>query len=213
MNRCLSACAFVLGALTPLAHADTYMFSFSGQPTGYSCYPSGFCPTYSIQWQMPSTPDSYTYNPVYPDLNVAEFDSITLEPTSQLVTPPPGETPPFLGVYGLYTGSLNPALGDIYFQSQKFEGFGGLADSVDIQLLTGESFTSGPTSSLTFLPGTYAADERSNGPDLHGSLTVTDLESSPTTPTSVTPEPSTLALLSTGVLAAAGALRRRVIAR
>lgn len=209
MNRCLSACALVLGslALTPLAHADTYMFSFSGQPTGYSCYPSG-CPTYSIHWQMPSTPDSKPYG------DTAEYSSIALVPTPELGPPPPGGSYPFESVYGLYTGFLSPALeDDLFFQSQKFEGYGGLADSVDVQLLTGESFTSGPTSSLTFLPGTYAADERSNGPDLYGFLTVTDLDSSPTTPTSVTPEPSTLALLGTGVLGAVGTLRRRVLAR
>ena len=75
------------------------------------------------------------------------------------------------------------------------------------------SFTTGPASSPIFIPGTYLnaglySDEYSDSFD--GTATITDLSAPPTT---VTPEPSTLALLGTGVLAAAGALRRRVIAR
>ena len=74
-------------------------------------------------------------------------------------------------------------------------GFGGLS--------TSKAFVSGLDSNPTFIPGTYAAEAEFFDYSIYdGSFTVTDV-------TTVTPEPSTLALLGSGLVGTAGVFWRK----
>ena len=187
MRLRFSLCLALLSTAT-LAHADTYRFDYSGAEPFGDCENFGICQYENYSFTLSSTPDSYTATTatyaVVPGLpGFADYapGSVSLD----LNHPD-----------NLYI--LDPYANPYYAVTAATFYVGSYPDT---------RFYSGPTSSLSFKPGTYQNTNLLfyDYSELYGPLTITDLSAS------AVPEPSTFALLGTGVLAAAGLFRRRSV--
>ncbi len=172
-------------ALTPLAQADVYQFTFQGTE-GACGVDDPSCSVYNAQWQLSSMPDSSTSI-------TATYDSVSVTNDGGL------DSGPFYTVVRT-DGSFGQ---EIDFEDPDFR------DTVlSFSTFMPDTFFSGPTSSPTYLAGTYGASLYSQGlsDSLYGTAVITDLSD----PSSVTPEPSSLILLGSGMLGVAGVVRRRL---
>ena len=188
------AASAALLALTTLAHADTYQFVFAGEDDEACSLPDAMCTPQNISFQLTSTPDSYnatssTYN-VTPMQN--EIDELS---ETQMIT-----------------ASQTPASAQtLSFSYLQYPEEPESAFLLGQMVVNGGAFIAGPTSAPMYIPGSYTGFVSFYDYGLYGGpLTITDLNSPPST---VTPEPSTLALLGTGVLGSIGLLRRRNLDR
>ncbi len=183
-------------ALTPaVTLADTFQFAFNGVLAPIMYTPAGSPATLSFSWQIAGPPESYLYDGQYPDFRYTSVpysanpfianDNITLYSYGD-ANNPSGATEELINFF-----TTDGSLYDVY----------GIA-TID----TPQSFYTGPQSNPTFLPGTYQAEFDFHDYTIYdGTLAVTDLSN----PGAVTPEPSTLALLGTGLAGLATVLRRR----
>ena len=121
--------------------------------------------------------------------------------------------PPALNTLVINGQSVVPGYGftTFYVDSGTFLGGFVLDAGLDEYTLTGQQLFSGPATSPTLLTGMFDLNVthvlvRTSSMQEAGVLTVTDL----TSPV-VTPEPSSLALLGTGILTVLGIGRRRLV--
>lgn len=183
--------ALALAFCAPLAHADTYNFSFSGQ-NGEDAFLGIYAP-YSISFDV-------TTNPV--PGGSGSFGNVTF---FTLDAPTDGGGP-------FSTGPTNYAT---FYSNGSFDLFESdlpisrTAGSSGQTIIADPSIFSGTATSPAFNQETVSAinvfsPSQSYNIDYDSFLTITDLS------TAATPEPATLALLGTGLLAGCTALRRRL---
>ena len=188
MRFCPAVVAAVLMSARCAAHADTFSFSFVPLPS-YSD------PLNAVSFTLNSAQSPTSFGPVF-DGSTFYYTNVSVLSNGVTYTREVG--------FGSFTFDLN---GNYNALEDEF------ALGVSVTVLPGEIVvgTVGPVAALLsyspfftgspgapiFIPGVYSY------PD-DGILTITDQ-----TPT-VTPEPSSLALLGTGVLGVAGVVRRRV---
>ena len=170
--------AVLITVLSSLAHADTYMFNFTGINPEISD-----ATTYTVNFEVDSTPVP---------------GSTATTPDDFFFTLQPSSCDNNVGVVCTY---LN------------FDKSGAVF-AYDLGLPSGEELTIGPgflsgtAENPVFTSGTYAAAVDGSDFSLspQGTVEITDESRG----VAVTPEPSTLVTLSTGLLGAAGAIRRRL---
>ena len=178
--RFLPLASSILLAISLNAHADTLSYTFA--PV-YS-----YEPTHTFSFDLPS-------NPTAPSLVVSTSDqAFAIENITAVAD----------GTSGTF---------DAVFNFSQIGGGGGFVLSGSLfggptfsySLLSGGPLYSGEPNAPTLLTGTFTLQEfgAPYGGD-PGLLTVTDLT------TAATPEPSSLALLTTGLLATAATSRRRI---
>ena len=191
----LTPAACLLLACLSTARADTYLFSFS--TTGAQTF---FDPTVSAGTHTITFVESSSPKPVE-----ADFSGFVVAPTSITmdgVTIPDiqlsfgSDVPTFGGVQGFCASGSDPLCSNF---ANNF-------------ILNTASVYTGTPDQPTFALGTYTVDTFVLGDEsLEGGdskLVISEY----TGPSSVTPEPSAIALFGTGMLAACGALRRRMAA-
>ena len=163
-------------------HADTLQYSFA--PV-YS-----YEPTHTFSFDLPSNPlgSSFINNP-----------SDQVFAVNGVSATADGATGTFYAVFN-YNLTTNGGGGGFVLAGSSYGG-----PTFSYSLLSGGPLYSGEPNAPTLLAGNFILQEGGApyGGD-PGLLTVTDLT------TAATPEPSSLALLTTGLLAAAATLRRRV---
>ncbi len=174
-------------AAAPIARADTYQFDFQGKYVPDPVEdPLNGGPTFSFFWQISAAPTTVIYNGEYP---VYEFVSV-----------------PITSSAGNLGGILNLSIAPE--ENPREVGFftsdGSIYDTYGIAFLdTAKLFSTGLDSNPIFLPGSYDANfQFRTYSEYDGTLTISDLST-------VTPEPSTFALLGTGLIGIAGVLRQK----
>ena len=197
MRRSLFAALLVASAsaLAPIAHADTFQFTYNGVFQPFPPYVTEAPNPLSFSWQLSGPPEFYLYDGMYPDYRYA---SVAF----------PGNPFSSEANITLYSYATNfPGLGDTEDDITFFSTDGSLYDVYGFAgLSVPQGFYTGPPSDPTFLPGTYDAGFEFHDYTLYnGTLTVTDLS----TPIAATPEPAPLLLLGTGLAGVATLLRRR----
>ena len=191
--RLVTALLALSAALAPsTAHADTYQFTFNGVFQANCCGSTGVGPTATFDFQLSGPPVFFLYDDQYPDYEYLDV----------LIKGLPGNPK-----YDLMAGAYSDPL--VSYSSFTFANNGDVTDFLDIS--SSIALYAGPDSDPVYIPGTYAAStELHDGHAVYdGTLTVADLSSPGTT---ITPEPSTLTLLATGLIGIATLLRRRIAA-
>ncbi len=194
MRLPLPALLLSLIAVTGAARADTFQFTFNGDFQPLPPYVTMSYPTLTFSWQISGPPEFYLYDDQYPDYRYA-------------FVPLPGN--PFASEANLTLYAYAPIEpGDTEEDVTFFTNNGSIYDEYGFGgISVPQGFYTGPQSDPTFLPGSYQAQAEFYDYTLYnGTLTIADLSTGGT----VTPEPSSVTLLGTGLVGFAALVRRRL---
>ncbi len=189
----LAPAACLLFACFAMAHADTYLFSFStngAQPFGSDPTATEGLHTITFLEQSSPTPVESDFTGFVVAPGSVTMDGVTVNDIQLSFG---SDTPTFGGVQGFCAYVSDPLCSDY---NTSF-------------ILNGASVYTGTPDQPTFVTGTYQISSSVLGHlDLSGgdsTLTISEYIA----PSAVTPEPSAVTLFGTGLLAASGVLRRR----
>ncbi len=175
-------------ALAPAAYADTFQFTFDGAFQPNCCGSTGVGPNLTFNFQLSGPPVFFLYDDQYPayEYLAVQLNGLPRNPK-----------------YDLMAGSYSDPL--VSYSAFTFENNGDVTSFLDIS--ASPILITGPDSDPVYIPGTYSASlELHDGHAVYdGTLAVADLS----TPGAATPEPSTFALLGTGLAGLTAILRRR----